>query len=133
MNFHIHKKLIVSVVVVLSGIFVLLLGFLVYEYIKLTPEHHVVSQRFMRLGREHVVLGPNDAQMVQSWMTFDYINHIFGLPAGYLQSTVYVNDPGYPHTTILRFAQENDLGIPAATMLVQNAVRDYLIAQESNQ
>ena len=71
-------------------------------------------------------LTPADAGTTQSWMTFDYVNHIFSLPPQYLQTKLSITDPKYPRLTISAYSMEST-AIPQSQVLmaVQNAISAY--------
>jgi len=60
-------------------------------------------------------------------MTFDYINHIFGLPSAYLRDKLLVTDARYPRLTIRRYASLNKLDAAGFLSQVRAAVRSYLL------
>ncbi|HTP56721.1 MAG TPA: hypothetical protein VMJ72_00365, partial [Candidatus Paceibacterota bacterium] len=67
----------------------------------------------------------NPAQ-IQSWMTFSYINTVFNLPAGYLVSTLKMQDARYPDLTIRQYARTHDLNERDVTDTVEGSVSQYL-------
>jgi len=67
----------------------------------------------------------NPAQ-IQSWMTFSYINTVFNLPAGYLVSTLKMQDARYPDLTIRQYARTHDLNEHDVTDTVEGSVSQYL-------
>ena len=62
---------------------------LVMEYREVVPRATPTSFRtFLNLKRNHGPLPATSADLIRSWMTFDYINTLFNLPANYLQKTL---------------------------------------------
>ena len=125
MNFHIHKRLVIGVALLLVVVGILLCAVLVYKYSEISPGRVINRERVSRLSRNHIVLGPNDVQMITSWMTFDYINHVFGLPPEYLKSATGMNDSQYPHLTLSRYARENKVAPDVFTTQIQVTVKNY--------
>ncbi len=85
-------------------------------------EDHVGRQMF----RRPVPLTADDANTIASWMTFDYIGHVFGLPPEYLKTSLGITDPQYPRITITRYARDAGLDASIALSDVQDAVRMFL-------
>jgi hypothetical protein len=75
--------------------------------------------------------GTNDTDLISSWMTFGYVNHLFNLPADYLKTQVSVADPTYPNLTINKFSREAQRNASSVVFEIQNAVRQYLANQSS--
>lgn len=71
-------------------------------------------------------LTPADAEYIESWMTFDYLNTAFKLPPQYLSRTLKIDDPRYPHLSIGRFARDTGTTTPATLDAVRAAVRVYV-------
>ena len=67
----------------------------------------------------------NDVVLIQNWMTFDYINHIFALPTDYLQTSLHITDTRYPRLTVTEYAE--DIRVRSSEVLteLQGAVRLY--------
>src|ERR1035437_1622120 len=127
MNFHIHKRLVILIIAVLILILISLCIVLFYRYSEVSPERVINKERFSKLAKDDIALGLNDVQMIASWMTFDYINHVFRLPPQYLKLTLGINDSQYPHLTISRYAQENKIAEGVFIAQIQNTVKNYFI------
>src|ERR1035437_6268606 len=61
--------------------------------------------------RSSVYNETKDQKLAQlaSWMTFDYINVVFGIPPDYLKTNLNITDPGYPNIRIDRYAKHNGI------------------------
>ncbi len=68
----------------------------------------------------------NDVQLIQGWMTFDYVNKIFGLPSNELEMSLNITDVSYPRETLARYAERHRVNTAAFVDEVQNAVRGFL-------
>jgi hypothetical protein len=75
-------------------------------------------------------LDANSANLVASWMTFDYINHLFALPPQYLQKTLDITDSRYPHLALSEYADDAHLGQATFLAHVQNAVEAFFAPQQ---
>jgi hypothetical protein len=76
---------------------------------------------------DHPPVTAADASVIRPWMTFDYVNHLFGLPQEYLKGALGVTDTRYPHLTIGEFLEHEAPDEATSSLVtVQNAVRDYL-------
>ena len=67
----------------------------------------------------------DDAALIQAWMTFDYVNHLFGLPPRYLQAGLSITDARYPHLTISRYAKDSGTSSAAFLTEVQDSARAF--------
>lgn len=133
MNFHIHKRLVLFVVTVLSLLLIFLCIFLYYRYSEISPERVINRERFSRLTKDNIKLGSSDVQTIMSWMTFDYINHVFGIPPQYIKSEVNINDSRYPRLTLSRYARDNKIDEGIFTTQIQNTVKNYFLTLPSKQ
>jgi len=75
-------------------------------------------------------LGVNDVGTIDSWMTFDYLNHIFNLPPAYLQNNLPITNTRYPHLTIRHYARLQQLDAAQFLSQVRAAVRTYLLTPQ---
>jgi len=71
-------------------------------------------------------LGAQDLSFIASWMTFDYLNKTFGLPADYLKTSLLITDSRYPILTINRYARWRHISADSATTAVSSAIAAYL-------
>ena len=134
------RRLIIKI-----AILILLLGILGYLLFSITMQYHVLRQegdfnlqqlRTLRyLKRPHQLpAGTNISETVdaiQPWMTFSYLNLVFGMPSNYLQSKLHITDPAYPRIAIQHAISRQSL---PATIFMENlktAVREYLAATET--
>mgnify|MGYP001558754859 FL=1 len=67
-----------------------------------------------------------EVDSIMEWMTFDYINRVFNLPADYLKTELAVTDPKYPKITILRASVSQQVSTEAYLENLKNAVRRQL-------
>jgi hypothetical protein len=105
-----------------------LLFFFVKQYQVLRHEA-IISAReswLMNAIKNHPHLTANDAGVVRSWMTFDYLNKLFNLSPTYLKIQLSISDPTYPKLTINKFAKDINRSVSETLTVVQNAVRQYL-------
>ncbi len=77
-----------------------------------------------------VTAQPPTPDSIQSWMTYDYIGHIYGLPPEYLQSTLALVDADYPHVSIAESAPAQQVTSAELTAEVKAAVNDYLLTKK---
>jgi hypothetical protein len=69
---------------------------------------------------------------IHGWMTFDYINHTFNVPAFYTQKKLIITSTKYPYMTVDALA--NEKGITSAILLVQlkGALNEYMASTTVN-
>jgi hypothetical protein len=121
------KIIIVLATIVLVGLCILL----VREYHHLRRLDYVAAHRSLfEALRAHSTVQASDADVVASWMTFDYVNHLFALPPNYLQTQLAITDSRYPRLTIAEYADELRLGQSAFLTHVQDAVRAYFAQKQ---
>jgi hypothetical protein len=114
-----------ATIVLLIVIAVAFLLFRIWLSVSVYPRQEVRTSplsSFLVRG-EHAT--PADAGYIESWMTFDYVNVVFGLPPSYLSDALHVTDARYPHLSISRWAREEATTSPAMLGAVQSAVRGY--------
>ena len=68
-----------------------------------------------------------EAELIQSWMTFDYINRVFSLPSDYLKGGLDITNSSYPKITIRKVADGRHALPESYLEEVKDAVRRYLI------
>jgi hypothetical protein len=71
-------------------------------------------------------LGASDVDAIRPWMTFDYINKLFNIPPGYLQTDLMISDPHYPQLTISGYAHNTDVDVNAVMLQTEMALSNYL-------
>lgn len=62
---------------------------------------------------------------IQPWMTFSYINFVFKLPPGYLQSALAITDSRYPNIQIARYVRLQRLSLEQFLLEVRQAVGQH--------
>lgn len=117
----IHTKvylliLVVSIILLLA----LTLAFFYKPFYLYRPAHRFWSTH------SHRTLGVNDVNMIQSWMTFNYINKVFKLPTDYLKNTLNISDSHYPNIPLEDYAEKAKIKTADFTVKVQWAVHSYL-------
>jgi hypothetical protein len=70
-------------------------------------------------------LTPVNADMIQGWMTFDYINKVFQLPADYLKTTFDIKETSYPRVTIAKIARAKSESLTFYLDAVKAAIRAF--------
>lgn len=77
-----------------------------------------------RLVREHDIA---NADEIESWMTFQYVNFIFNLPPEYLKHRLGVEDERYPKVRIGRYAHRIGMPLEPYLVLVKQAVAGHIV------
>lgn len=75
----------------------------------------------------HRMMTAADAVLIQSWMSFDYIARVFGIPIFQLQTALRIEDSDFSRMTIGKYAKENGLDALDVTQRVVTVVRNYLL------
>jgi hypothetical protein len=68
---------------------------------------------------------PLTVEKIQPWMTFDYLNHVFNLPADYLKNQLHIQDPHYPNVSLTRYAKQQGTSVSELLKSVQQAIRSH--------
>jgi hypothetical protein len=74
----------------------------------------------------HGTAPATDPSVIQSWMTFDYVGHIFRLQPDYLKTAVDITDARYPRLTIIEAAEASHQSVDTYLALVRDAVQRQL-------
>ena len=118
----------IKIAIVLLGlVLVVLFVLLARQYLTLRREN-IINQRELSLStfvQKHGPLDVGQVGVIRSWMTFDYINRIFGLPKGYLATQLNISDPRYPNITLGNYASANTVDAAETVLSVQSAVAKY--------
>lgn len=130
MDTQVPDRTVKIVLGILIAAFLFLCLLFVQEYSRLA--------RLQLVGMHRVTFSPlprrpltgADVQNIQSWMTFEYINAAFSLPAGSLQSKLHVSDPRYPRISLSRAAHEEGTSTALFVGTVENSVREILTSQK---
>lgn len=128
-----NKKSLIIFLAVLSVLFFLVLFLFVREYAILRHDgilrfHQLKNNALQyQVGSTTPVLISN-VEMIENWMTFDYVNASFRLPQDVLRDALLITDPNYPHISIHRAAKERGISRDAYLLLVKAAIREYLLS-----
>lgn len=122
------KEKIIWEKVILSVLLVVLIGMCAVLIVNLLTFRRTYNGSYRLLISERLHHGPltaTDVNLIRSWMTFDYINHIFGLPSSYLQSSMHISESAYPNLTVSSYAKAEDIPATAALDELVAAVRSH--------
>jgi hypothetical protein len=127
-----HSKQFLKYILILLGVILVLLGILFYTQYRHLERLQVVNYRQLRLSSiaKHVPLTAKDVGIVESWMTFDYINRVFGVPRDYFQGVFEITDPHYPRLTLYRYAKNGNLDVSLFVNETKTALSDYLTKKQ---
>lgn len=81
----------------------------------------------IRKNRNIDRMSTRDIGYVESWMTFQYVNTVFGLPEDYLRTQLGITDPTYPKTTIAKYAKRQKLDRDSFVESLRRVLRERLI------
>ncbi len=60
--------------------------------------------------------------VIQPWMTFDYVNVVYNVPSSYLKNILGINNPKYPNIRIDRYAKAVNMN----QALLLQTIRQYI-------
>ena len=120
-------------IVVLCAILIVLGVYFVRDYLHIRRLQIVNARELFvsNILKQHGPPTPSEASFIGSWMTFDYVNRLFGIPSDYLKNTLQINDAEYPRMTLSGYAHRNSLNVATFLEQVQAAVRNYLATGSS--
>lgn len=127
--YHKHKRIMQdALIIVLALLFAASLAWFVtsfdqsYRAGDLRPEYHP-SKKEAAVPSEpqHTVT----IDTIKPWMTFNYLNVVFKLPAGYLQNALALTDSRYPNIRIDTYARKNRLDQAFFLQNVKQAITSY--------
>ena len=113
--------------IILVIILVILAVFFVIQFRSLYRQRivHSWESRISQILQRRAPLPTSDIGVIRSWMTFNYINRLFSLPADYLKSKLNITDLHYPQLTIYGYAKNLNLDQAAFLRQVENAISGY--------
>lgn len=119
--------------IVLGVVLVILFVFLVVNYRSLRRAQLISFHQFWiaSVVKNHSPLTASDVGVIRSWMTFDYVNKIFNLPPGYLETKLMISDPHYPGLSLGGYARSRMLDPNAFVNAVEDAIRSYMTAAQA--
>ena len=82
-------------------------------------------QRYPREYLNSTTTVPFLVSDIQLWMTFDYLNKVFGLPQNYLKQSMNIQDGRYPNLQLNRYAELNNINAQEFIKSVRSAVQAY--------
>jgi len=118
---------IVAFAIILGVLFV----FLVREYLILRRAQ-LITDRESSITAALQHKGPltaADASVIRPWMTFDYVNRLFGLPPDYLKTQLMITNTRYPQLSIGGYANSQHVSQTIFVGQVVSAVQNYLTVQ----
>ena len=115
-----HAKIYLLVLVVSILLLFLSLVFLYKPPYLYRPIHMFWATHSYR------TLNVNDVNTIRPWMTFDYINKVFKLPADYLKNTLNISSSHYPNISFGSYAKEEKVNAADFITKVREAVHSYL-------
>ena len=121
--FHRHIVLILLIVIAVLGMF------LIQNYYgrHLRRPHFINSyMTWINQKRSRAPLKATDVGLIRPWMTFDYIDKLFNIPAGYLKSQMNITDAHYPKLTLAGYARNQHTPISTIISDTASSTKYYL-------
>jgi hypothetical protein len=126
-----ERTIVIVVSLLVIGIIVLAV-LLIRDYRTLNRSGYInfVHGYRARMARIHAPLTVNDLNVIQSWMTFDYINRIFAVPPSVLQTALKVADVHYPRLSVHEYAEAGHISVDVALQNIKDSLRSYLTSKK---
>ncbi len=116
---------VIAFVLVVIFVFLCILLFRQFQHAK--RMHEIDSYKILIDNVRHKdPLTVSDVPIIQSWMTFAYIDTIFNIPPAYLQNTLVITDSHYPRISLGRYAKSQHVSEASVVGTVKKVVTDYL-------
>ena len=117
--------------IILGFLLLVLVVFFYLEYRSLRRAQIINARELFLTGfiHDHGPLGANEAVLIRSWMTFDYINKIFKLPPDYLKTQLQIKDVRYPLLSLSSYAKSGGINSVSFLNSVTSAVQSYFSAK----
>jgi hypothetical protein len=125
------KKVILVILIIILAC----LSFLLWkQYQRVVHVDYVNAQRLKISEIIHTrPLTATDITRIEPWMTFDYINQAWKIPADYLKSTLNITDARYPRISLARLARETHTDINVFMDQVKSAVQTYFLTPTAHE
>lgn len=126
------RTLLFTSLLVLSAFFLFVCVLFIREYMLLRHSgvlrfHHPRFTPFQPSGSTSPAV--TNVELIENWMTFDYINMSFQLPPQLLRDELHISDPAYPRLSIRRAAKESGVSRDAYLVQVKTIVQNYLLSK----
>lgn len=121
--------------IILGLLLIFLLIFFMVQYQAVRRQEALTARElhWSLLLEHHAPLPVSEGNIIRSWMTFDYINKLFGLPPGYLKTQFGISTTSsYPRLTISGYAKSESASTTMMLDEVQNAVQGYASSSASS-
>jgi hypothetical protein len=105
---------------ILGLVFIGLLGWFVLD-LKSLYQTGALRPAISKHGNNHI----QSPVQIQDWMTFRYINRVFGLPENYLYAKLNITSPYYPNLVLGTYAVSHKLNSVQFLISVKQAVEGY--------
>lgn len=118
-------------VIVLIIIIIFSVAYCVRQYARIQHFQAIAALRqtlAQKIAKYHGKLTDKNTDLISQWMTFDYVNRIFNLPADYLKNTLAISDTNYPRIPISRYEKDHKLDTTQFLAEVKKTVADYFLA-----
>jgi hypothetical protein len=123
---NLYLKIIITILIIVLAI---LCFFLVQQYRTISQQKAISAERFnfANLARHHS-LGINEINLIEPWMTFNYVSISYKVPASYLQTMLGISSStaNYPNITINHYAKTVGTNPNSLVEKIKNAVQQYL-------
>lgn len=87
--------------------------------------HRPISNLLLKNKAAHAT-SAKDAEYIDTWMTFKYVNFIFNIPDTYLKDTLQIEDVRYPNLPIGRYTKTQKLDNVLYIKKIKEAVKNYV-------
>ena len=77
------------------------------------------------IKQNHAPLTSTNINLIDTWMTFSYINLIFKLPSNYFKDNLNILDKRYPNISLRGYIKNNKLDRTTFINNVKNTVEKY--------
>ncbi len=87
--------------------------------------HHPRQWFSRRVPPDYSLRRQQEAAQIREWMTFSFINRVFGLPPAYLQTKIAISDKKCPNISINAWAKQTNQDVQKLTEQIKTLIYNY--------
>jgi len=124
-----HTKILNAIVILFLVAIILFTGsFIFRRFYFINRSKTIISYKNKIqtiINQNHASLTSANINLIDTWMTFRYINLIFKLPPNYLKDNLNISDKHFPNISLRGYIKNNKLDATTFLDNVKNTVEKY--------
>lgn len=129
------EKKLLGIIIILMIVTLVILCVLLVKGVERADRQYFSSSLvdFLTARRVRGPLPVSSADFVRSWMTFDYVNQLFGLPQEYLKKTLNITDSRYPNLSLSEYRESIATSSASFLETIRSTIFDFNPSSSSGQ